>query len=162
MTRLQVLFATWFGCGFAPIASGTFGTLGTVPLVLLLWWVGSWPLHLVAILAATALGLWAAQGAEARWARKDPGQVVIDETAGYLVATFLVRPAAPTLLAWLVPLGATFVLFRVMDILKPWPARRLEALPGALGIMIDDLFAGLYANLLFQAALWLRAGSGAT
>ncbi len=161
MTRTQVLLATWFGCGFAPIVSGTFGTLGTLPLVVLLWWAGSWPLHLAAIVAVTALGLWAAEGAERQWGKKDPGQVVIDEAAGTLVASFLVRPLSATLAGWAAPLAAVFFLFRVTDIVKPWPARRLEALPGATGIMIDDLFAGLYANLLLQAGLWWLRQKGA-
>jgi phosphatidylglycerophosphatase A len=160
VTRLQVVLSTWFGCGFAPIIPGTFGTLGSVPLVLLLWWAGSWPLHLVAIPVVTAVGLWAAKDAEKKWGRKDPGKVVIDETAGYLVATFLIAPAAPTAAAWAVPLAGSFVLFRAMDILKPWPARRLEALPGSVGIMVDDLFAGLYANVLLQGVLWYMRRRG--
>lgn len=160
MSRLKTILATWFGSGFFPFASGTAGTLATVPLVVLLWWLDHWMYHAAAILIITRLGLWAAGDAEARFGKKDPGQVVIDETAGYLVATIFVKPFDMTLIGWGIPLGATFLLFRIMDIVKPWPARTLEALPGALGIMIDDLFAGLYANLVFQVGSWLIVTRG--
>jgi phosphatidylglycerophosphatase A len=150
VTRLETVLATWFGSGYSPFASGTAGTLASVPLVLLLWWIGSAPLHAAAIVAIAALGLWAARGAERRWGRKDPGQVVIDETAGYLVATFLV----PHTLA---ALALSFFLFRAFDVVKPYPAGRSQALPGAWGIMADDLIAGLYANLALQGVLWLWA-----
>ena len=148
MTRLETTLATWFGSGYSPFASGTAGTLASVPLVLLLWWIGSVPLHAAAIVAVTALGLWASRGAEAHWGRKDPGQVVIDETAGYLVATILVPHTA-------VALALSFLLFRAFDVVKPFPAGRSQALPGAWGIMADDLFAGIYSNLALQALLWL-------
>jgi phosphatidylglycerophosphatase A len=94
------------------------------------------------------LGLWAAGRAEALFGEKDPGRVVIDEIAGQMVALLFIRPTALVLLA-------AFFLFRVMDVLKPWPARRLEDLPGGSGIMADDLMAGLYANLILHGlALW--------
>ncbi|MCU0255074.1 MAG: phosphatidylglycerophosphatase A [Acidobacteria bacterium] len=147
MTRLETVLATWFGSGYSPFASGTAGTLASVPLVLLLWWIGSAPLHAGALVAVTAVGLWAARGAEERWGRKDPGQVVIDETAGYLVATLLVPPSAAAL-------ALSFFLFRAFDVLKPFPAGRSQELPGAWGIMADDLFAGLYSNLALQGLLW--------
>lgn len=160
MSVVKGLIVTWFGSGYAPVASGTFGTLATMPLVALLWYAGSWPLHAAAIVATVLLGLWAAGDAEARFEMKDPGQVVIDEAAGYLLTTFLVRPHAPTLMGWGVPLLVSFLAFRMMDILKPWPARRLERLPGAVGIMIDDLFAGLYAALITHGTLWAWKASG--
>ncbi len=149
MSPLKVVLATWFGSGCAPVASGTFGTAATVPLVLLLWWCGSVPLHLAAIVAVALAGTWAAEGAEERWGKKDPGQVVIDETAGYLVATAGLTPS-------LSALAGSFFLFRLMDVVKPWPARRLESLPGGIGIMADDLVAGFYAWLAWQAlARWV-------
>ncbi len=140
--------STWFGSGYFPFASGTVGTAATIPLVILLWWVGSVWLHAAAALGVLALGIWAARGAEQQWGRKDPGQVVVDETAGFLVATLALPPTG-------VMLVASFFVFRLMDIVKPWPARRLESLPGSWGIMLDDIMAGIYANLVVQAAIYL-------
>ncbi len=77
--------------------------------------------------------------------------IVIDEFAGQFLALLALPPTWPVLLAG-------FVLFRLFDIMKPPPARRLEALPGATGIMADDLLAGLYANLLLQLAIRLAPG----
>lgn len=155
MTATRIVLATWFGSGYSPIAPGTAGTAATLPLVALLWWIGSWPLHLAVTVAVAWAGLWAARGAEERWGKKDPGRVVIDETAGTLVTAFLVHPAAPALSAYAVPLALVFFVFRAFDIVKPWPARRLERLPGALGIMIDDLFAGAYACIVVHVILRL-------
>lgn len=152
MTRIETAIATWFGSGYSPFASGTAGTLATVPLVLLLWGLGSWPLHLGATVAVTVAGLWASRGAEARWGRKDPGQVVVDEAAGYLLATLLVPPSLATL-------AGSFFLFRAFDVVKPFPAGRSQALPGAWGIVADDLIAGLYANLALRAVLWFWSGA---
>ncbi len=144
--------ATWFGCGYSPLVPGTVGTLGAVPLVLLLWWSGSRPAHLVAIVVVTAAGVWAADHAERHFGVKDPKPVVIDEVAGMLVATFPLHFGS----WWPWQLVFAFVLFRAFDVLKPWPARRLERLPGGWGIMADDLFAGLYANLLILAPSLLK------
>ena len=98
-------------------------------------------------LAIFLLGVWASNDAETRFGRKDPGCVVIDETAGMLVAS-----------AWLPPsvlhLAIAFALFRAADILKPWPCRRLETLPGGWGIMADDIMAGLWAQAAFWAGLY--------
>jgi phosphatidylglycerophosphatase A len=145
---MKRLLSSWFYSGYFPFASGTAGTAATIPLVLLLWWVGSWPLHLLAAIAVFGLGIWSARDAEALYGKKDPGQVVIDETAGYLVATLLIPPGLTTL-------GLSFFLFRLFDVLKPPPARQLESLEGALGIMADDVVAGLFANLALQLVLYL-------
>ncbi|RMG42580.1 MAG: phosphatidylglycerophosphatase A [Acidobacteria bacterium] len=143
----------WFGAGLSPVAPGTAGTAAAVPLVLLLWWAGSWPVHLATTVGITCVGLWAAGDPVKRWGVRDPGPVVVDEVAGYLAATCLVPPGPATLLA-------SFFLFRALDVIKPWPARSLERLPGGLGIVADDLAAGLYANLLLRAGLlaWTHLG----
>ena len=105
------------------------------------------------MLAVAAVGIWAADVAAPRLGAKDPGPVVVDEAAGLMV----------TLLG--VPIGfasvaAAFVLFRIMDILKPPPARRAEALPGGWGIMADALIAGVYAAAALRAGLYLGARIG--
>ena len=135
-------FVTCFGLGNAPFAPGIFGTLGGVALAALAAF--TWPeLYLPLVIAAVvivSLGCAAAGGwAERTYGRKDPGAFVADEVAGYLVAAAWV--SAP---GWN-HLLAAFVLFRVFDIVKPPPAKRLEKLPKGWGIVVDDLVAGAYA-----------------
>ena len=145
--RLRLLLATGLGLGYAPFAPGTVGSLATLPLVFLVWYVGgSWAL-LVATLLVTAVGLWACGATETRFGVKDPGPVVIDEVAGQMVSLLFLAPTLPTLLT-------AFALFRLFDIWKPFPVRQAERLPGASGIMTDDLLAGVYSNLLIQALHW--------
>jgi phosphatidylglycerophosphatase A len=115
-------------------------------------WLPLWG-YLLLTLVVTLTGIWAADRTAARVGRKDPGIVVVDEAAGMLITL----AGAPV--TWL-SVGAGFVLFRIMDILKPFPARRLEALPGGYGIVVDDLFAGAYAAILLRAVLWLAARYG--
>jgi phosphatidylglycerophosphatase A len=144
-TTIALGLATAFGAGYLPMAPGTWGSI----VGLLLWMVlpaALWS-QLLAIAAVTALGVWSASVAERHFGRTDPGQVVIDEVAGVFV-TMLLNPVG-----WI---GAVlgFLLFRAADILKPFPARRFERLPGGLGIMADDLMAGVYANLLLRICSW--------
>jgi phosphatidylglycerophosphatase A len=131
--------ATGVGSGYSPFAPGTAGSV----VGLALWWalVGAGPaLYALVLAGLVALGIWAAGRAEQIFGRHDDGRITIDEVAGMLVS-----------LAWL-PMrpevaGVGFVLFRLFDIWKPFPARRAERLPGGLGVMADDLVAGAYANL---------------
>jgi len=136
MTRLAVLLATAGGAGYLPIAPGTAGSaVGVVVFLLIRGWSGAGIAMLVAVV--TLVGIWASGRAAAHFGREDPGPVVIDEVAGQLV----------TLAATGVGLSgaaAGFLLFRLFDIAKPWPVNRLESLPGGLGIMADDLMAGVY------------------
>ena len=140
--RCIEMYVTWFGLGYAPVASGTFGTLGGVAIAALVGW--TWPeLYLSLLIALTLimslLGALAGGWAERRYGRKDPGEFVLDEVVGYLVTVLWIGfPGWSHLL-----LG--FFLFRLFDIVKPWPARRLEKLPGGWGIVVDDLVAGAYA-----------------
>lgn len=98
-------------------------------------------------LVVTAVGTWAAGAAEAHFGRRDPGAVVVDEIAGQMVSLLFLVPTPSALVV-------AFVLFRVFDVWKPFPVRRVERLPGASGIMFDDLLAGAYANALQQALRW--------
>ena len=140
---LRVRIATLFGIGRFPIASGTVGSAAVLPLAAALAWLGPW-IYGASTIAVVALALWSAHAAERAFGLKDPHAVIIDEAAGQLVALALV----PVSLGWY---AAGFFLFRVFDILKPFPAGRLERLPGGPGIVLDDLAAGLYANLILQA-----------
>jgi phosphatidylglycerophosphatase A len=144
------LVATAFGAGYSPVAPGTAGSLVGLALF--------WPLHrlglsgqLVALAVVFLAGVKCSTVVAAGLGRKDPGLVVVDEVAG-MWTTLLLVPFTPGVAA------LAFVAFRVMDVLKPYPARQLEALPGGWGIMCDDLMAGVYANLLLQVLL--RAACG--
>jgi len=139
------LVATGLGSGYSPIAPGTAGSI--VGLLLFLPLAGlAWPVQLAATAVLTLVGVFAAGRVARVVERKDPGLVVVDEVAGQWI-TFLALPVTP------VTALAGFLLFRVMDIVKPWPARDLERLPGGLGIMADDVAAGIYAQLLLRAGL---------
>jgi phosphatidylglycerophosphatase A len=141
------LTATFFGAGYLKPGPGTYGSVAAA----LLWFSAAHLIPtssttlsiatLIAAIAVTFIGIPASTIAARESGRKDPGFVVIDEVAGQLFALILMRPDwRHTLLA--------LVLFRLFDIFKPWPIRRLEALPEGTGIMLDDVAAGLIALLL--------------
>lgn len=140
--------------GRVPAAPGTAGSLvGVVLAAAVETWLPSHVIVGLAVLAAAiyACGVWAAGRAERFYQVTDPGAVVIDEVAGQIVV-FLARPLA----GWPVLL-AGFVLFRIFDVTKPFPARRAEHLPGGWGIMTDDMVAGAYgAVALFFLAIAFR------
>ena len=115
------------------------GTAGSLVTALALWVVPLGQTALVvAFLGVTAAGLWASGRAERALAAKDPGVIVIDEVAGMVLSVLLLPRTLPVLLA-------AFVLFRVFDVWKPFPARASQRLPGGFGVMTDDLVAGAYA-----------------
>jgi phosphatidylglycerophosphatase A len=133
---LAYVLATWFGCGLVPLAPGTAGTLGAIPLYLAIRPGGP----VVVLLVASALavvGVWAAGHVVRHTGESDPQIVVIDEVVGVLVTLAASTPAWTS-----VVLG--FVLFRIFDQWKPWPARALESLPGGLGVVMDDVAAGIW------------------
>ena len=137
--------ATWFGCGLSPRAPGTVGSLGAVPLHLLLARAPA-PLHAAAVLLLSAAGTWAAQRYATTSGEDDPQRVVIDEVAGTLIAMGLVRNAPASIQL------AALVAFRVFDIWKPGPIRRVEHVqPAGVGIMLDDLLAGACAGAIVYA-----------
>ena len=155
------------GVGYIPIAPGTWGSVVGVGLYLLLeftitrlarfWLSGvAWrdlitmpvetprlAIKLMVILVVTLVGFWAASRAEKLFQKKDPGAVVIDEVVGQMIALLSVPFLFP---GWL-PIISAFFLFRLFDIWKPYPIRRLEALESGLGIMMDDVVAGIYAAI---------------
>ncbi len=135
--------ATMLGVGRAPVASGTAGSLAALlPAVLALVWLPFWAFGLLTA-ALSVAAVWSAGVAERVLGRHDPGSVVIDEAAGMFVSLWGLPPGGVTI-------ALAFVLFRVMDVFKPFPADRAEKLPGGLGIVADDLVAGAYANLIVQ------------
>lgn len=150
--RVALATATYLGTGYAPIASGTVATAAAIPLQLAVALLPPPGLRVwaqaAAILAASLGGVLAATIVERRLGRHDPSEVVIDEVAGYLLTMFLIPPG-------LLTVACGFLLFRIFDIVKPWPAGPAEKLPHGWGIMADDLVCGLYANLILRAGLWL-------
>ncbi len=128
--------ATWFGCGLLPRAPGTMGTLGAIPLYVLVVRGGRAGVGLAACVV-TLVGVWAASAVAREIGKKDPQIVVVDEVAGLLVTML---PMAE--LSWRA-VAVGFVLFRALDIAKPWPVRDFEKLPGGWGIVMDDVVAGV-------------------
>jgi phosphatidylglycerophosphatase A len=162
MNSFRKLILTGGGLGYLPIAPGTWGSLAPCAVFLLLAWAlggragGSAVLLVAAVMAAVAIlssvGCVAlGKFAERTFGRKDSPHCVIDEYAGQAV-TLLGLPLAAAGRIYL-PAAAAFVAFRVMDILKPPPARWMEKLPFGWGVLLDDVVAGVYANVLCQIIL---------
>ena len=149
MTRLAVFIATVGYCGYFPIAPGTVGSAAGLLFYALVWWAGSPIVEVAMIVGLFAAGVWAGTTAERYFGGVDPGPIVMDEVVGMLIT-----------LAFIPNLGwsgviAGFVLFRIFDVIKPFPAGRFEQLHGGLGVMADDAMAAIYANLSLRALLWL-------
>ncbi|HEY8535273.1 MAG TPA: phosphatidylglycerophosphatase A [Vicinamibacterales bacterium] len=148
-TRLAVFVCTFGYVGYFPFAPGTVGSAAGLVVYGLLRLAGAPPV--ADVLVATvlfALGAWSGTIAERHFGSTDPGPGVIDEVVGMLV-TLAFLPAG-----WVLAVAGFFV-FRVLDVVKPWPADRFEALPGGLGMMADDLMAAVYGNLLLRGAVML-------
>ena len=144
-SRIPALaIATVLGIGYIPIAPGTFGSAAG----LLVWAIvpSSAAAQGVAIAVVFVVGAWSGSIAEHHFATTDPRQVVIDEVMGMLITLYL-NPVGRAGAA-----GA-FLLFRLADIVKPFPANRLERLPGGIGVMADDGMAAIYANLALRLIL---------
>jgi phosphatidylglycerophosphatase A len=131
VTRLAVFLATVAYCGYFPIAPGTVGSAAGLAVYLLVWWTQSSVLEAGLIALTFAVGTWAATRAERFFGGIDPGPVVIDEVLGMLITLAFIP------VGWSGAL-AGFVIFRVYDVIKPYPANRLETFHGGFGIMADD------------------------
>jgi phosphatidylglycerophosphatase A len=139
------------GVGYLPLIPGTYGSLlGVAMFLLLVRAPSAAALVFVSILAITVAGIWAATLTEKLSGRKDPGKVVVDEVAGQMIALFpltlFTRWSTSTVIV-------SFILFRFFDIVKPYPAGRFERLKGGLGIMCDDLVAGVYGAVIVSIIL---------
>jgi phosphatidylglycerophosphatase A len=148
VTRLAVFVATVGYCGYFPIAPGTVGSAAGLVFYTLVWATGSPLVEAGLILALFAAGVWAGTTAERYFGGIDPGPIVIDEVVGMLVTLAFIP------VGWS---GAAvgFFLFRIFDVIKPYPARQLESLHGGLGVMADDVMAAVYANLSLRLVMWL-------
>jgi phosphatidylglycerophosphatase A len=144
--KLIKLLATGFGAGLAPVAPGTAGTLVGV-LICLIFSPLHWLPRLLIVIFLLVLAIYIAERAEQVYRKKDDQRIVIDEIAGFQVTML---PVAITGLHLLVG----FVLFRIFDILKPFPLRDLQKISGGLGIVLDDVAAGIYAGVLMLLLLF--------
>jgi phosphatidylglycerophosphatase A len=142
MIRLILLFASGLGAGFSPFAPGTAGTLVAIPIELLLSPIRS-PVYELTLLTFFFFSSWIAERAQNHWQKKDDQRIVIDEIMGY----FLTMLWIPKTLLFI---SVGFLLFRLLDIAKPFPCRQLEKVRGGFGVVLDDVFAGIYANVALQ------------
>lgn len=148
MKQLSVFVASFGYVGYFPIAPGTAGSAAGLALFAVIRWIGVPAVELAAIVAVFVIGVWAANGTEAALGRKDPGVVVIDEVLGMLI-TLALLPVS------LIGILVGFLLFRLLDVIKPYPAAQFESLHGGLGIMADDAVAGVYAYLIMRGLIWV-------
>ena len=150
--RPPTLVATWFGVGLLPLAPGTWGSISALPIA---WYLhaafGAWAVALAA-LVVFAIGWWASENFAKRGYPSDPSYIVVDEVAGQLVA---LAPAALDPVFYAIAL----IGFRVFDIMKPWPVGWADReVKGGLGVMLDDLLAGVYVAAILIIATWLLSG----
>jgi phosphatidylglycerophosphatase A len=151
VTRLAVFLATAGYTGYVPFAPGTIGSAVGLVVYLLVSWSGSALVEAALIVVLFAAGVWAGTTAEQFFGGIDPGPIVLDEVVGMLITLAFIP------VGWSGAL-AGFFLFRVFDVVKPWPARSLERLHGGLGVMADDAMAAVYANLALRLVIWIWPG----
>ena len=140
--RLSILISSFFYLGYAPIAPGTVGTLGAVILFYVISGFSNL-FYLFFIIALIIFSVWVSGIARTKLGDSDPRSIVIDEVCGFLVTMIFIPPSIANIVTG-------FLFFRFFDILKPPPIRRSEKLPAGMGIVADDVLAGIYANILLQ------------
>ena len=146
MRRLGLFIATCGYLGFVPVAPGTFGSAAGLVVFLAVRASGSIAVELAAIVLLFLVGVWSATQAEHHFGGIDPQPVILDEVVGMLI-TLAFLPVN-----WVGALVG-FLVFRVLDVVKPWPAARLERLHGGLGVMADDGMAAVYGNLIMHVLI---------
>jgi phosphatidylglycerophosphatase A len=151
VTRLAVFLATAAYTGYFPIAPGTVGSAVGLAVYAVVWWTGSPVLEASLILVLFAAGVWAGTAAERYFGGIDPGPIVLDEVVGMLITLAFIP------VGWAGAL-AGFFLFRLFDVIKPFPAGRMEKLHGGLGVMADDAMAAVYANVSLRLLIALFPG----
>ena len=151
MKQLALFIATCGYLGYVPVAPGTFGSAAGLVVFYAVRSTGSTTVEVAAITILFAIGIWAGTVAEHHFGDIDPAPVVLDEVVGMLI-TLALLPVTPA--------GAFvgFLVFRVLDVVKPWPSARFERLPGGLGVMADDGMAAIYGNLVMRGLLFLAPG----
>lgn len=149
LIRIALFICTFGYVGYFPIAPGTVGSAAGLLVYAALVWAGATPaVQALVIVALFAAGVWSGTHAERHFGSTDPGPGVVDEVVGMLITLFML-PAG-----WTVAI-AGFFIFRVLDVIKPYPAGRFERLHGGLGMMADDAMSAVYSNLLLRLLLWI-------
>ena len=151
MRRLAVFLATCGYVGYAPVAPGTFGSAAGLAIFALVRSSGSMLVEIATIVVLFAVGVWSGTEAEHHFGGVDPGPIVLDEVVGMLITLAFI------------PVNATgafvgFLVFRALDVFKPWPSGRFERLPGGLGVMADDGMAALYGNGVMRILVAVAPG----
>jgi phosphatidylglycerophosphatase A len=150
MKRILFIIATFFYIGYLPVAPGTWASLATTALVYFIspYWQAPVYIQIVIIFAVFLLGIPASSQAEKHFDKKDPRACVIDEVAGQMISLLLIPHS-------IVLYAAGFLIFRFFDILKPFPIKHLEKAPHGIGIMIDDVGAGLFSLALLHLLIYI-------
>jgi phosphatidylglycerophosphatase A len=151
MRRLGLFIATCGYIGYAPVAPGTFGSAAGLLVFMAVRSSGSYAVEAAAIVILFVIGVWSGTQAEHHFGGIDPAPVVMDEVVGMLITLAFIP------VTWM---GAFvgFLVFRLFDVFKPWPAARFERLPGGLGVMADDGMAAVYGNLVMHGLIALAPG----
>jgi phosphatidylglycerophosphatase A len=146
MQRLGLFVATCGYLGYVPIAPGTFGSAAGLAVFFAVRSTGSVSVELATIVVLFAAGLWSGTVAEHHFGGIDPGPVVLDEVVGMLITLAFLQVNITGAIVG-------FLVFRVLDVIKPWPSAGFEKLPGGLGVMADDGMAAIYGNLLMRGLI---------
>ncbi len=149
MNLLSKVLATFFGVGYFPIAPGTLTSLIVVVLYRLFLYKLNWPIYLTIVVVYFFVGVYVSNKYSKKINQKDPSNIVIDEAFGQLLVLFRQGTA-------LFPLFLCFFIFRVLDIIKPPPIRKLENFSGGWGIMTDDLLAAIYTGIIVNFYLIVK------
>ena len=149
MKLLSKLASTFFGLGFIPFAPGTVTSIVIILLYKYYLYRLSWPVYALILFLLFFIGVYASTKYSSALNKKDPRKIVIDEALGQLLVLFRMSDA------WF-PILSCFVLFRIFDIAKPFPIRKLEKLPAGWGIMLDDVVSAVYAGVIVNLYLILR------
>jgi phosphatidylglycerophosphatase A len=156
--RIDGIIATWFGSGLLPIAPGTWGSLAAIPFAFLFYLYTGPYIIILATIALFFVGVWASNNIEKSAQKKDPGFIVVDEVVGQWIAMFpisflfIFHNHNFTFSIFASISAVAFIAFRIFDIWKPWPVRNIDkSIPGGLGIMLDDVVAGIYALIVTYA-----------
>lgn len=149
MRRTWRLIASFIGIGYFPVAPGTAASLVVVFLYKFILYRFFWPLLVLLVIFALAVGVLASTAYAAELAQEDPQKIVVDEAVGQLIVLLFVFPSWPHVLL-------SFVLFRFFDIVKPFPVSRAERLPAGWGIMADDVAAALLAKAVLHLYIWIK------